>query len=86
MLVGRGAGVCGTVNGVCCADGIVCCCGGDEGRGLLVPARSGADNCGGDGKPLLCLLPPSMNVQRGEGRSLRLPFISLFLLMRDIFN
>jgi len=34
---------------------------------------------------LLCLLPPFMNVQRGEGRSLRLPFISLFLLMKGIF-
>jgi hypothetical protein len=41
-----------------------------DGRGT---ARSGADNCSANDKPVLCLLPPSANDQRGEGHSLRLP-------------
>jgi len=42
--------------------------------GGLALARSGAGNCSANGTPVLCLLPPSANDQRGEGRSLRLPF------------
>ena len=55
-------------------------------RGLWRGARSGADDCGGNGKALPCLLPCSANAQRGEGRSLRFGFVygdSLYLLIHS---
>jgi len=54
--------------------------------GAWASARSGADDCSANGKPILCLLPPSANDQRGEGRSLQLPFIKFILDYYDYYK